>query len=439
MQQSLHLLVVDLERREAVAARYGGKWILPILRTPERARAGPLLLEWASQHGIAGLVAGQWLGCVAPSSDTVDWLAVVDARAKDPAGGAASLEWRSLASLAASTAWLTYQQWAIGRVLSTSDLPAVVGPFGTMTWTRDVQGWVEEVTGPLPSGTLDAVVPHRVTAYEVVLEFRTTRGPVYFKGLSSDRAFEARLAAKLADIAPKSFARTLALSTRPDRTVWWLMEACPGSTLAACLTCARAAHVAAAYAHIQQRTMNVVEDGRLGGLVRLELSPMAAWAAALLRETGQQGPSDQCAAAVAAIDDACERASHADVPHSWMSADFDPTNVLIDGDDVRFIDLDDCALGPAPIAVSTFAKRITRLEISCGHELYGNYERAWNPALNVHGRWRDFETVATLVECYHAWGRVKMKTEREEIHGALEPARVALARRLARAVHTALA
>jgi hypothetical protein len=179
--------------------------------------------------------------------------------------------------------------------------------------------------------------------------------------------------------------------------------------------------------------MNAVASGHLAGLPTLDLSPMAAWATWLLRDTGDRREPDSTAA-VAAIDTACARVNSADVPHSWMSADFDPTNVLVDGDDVRFIDLDDCAFGPAPIAMSTFATRVHRLGIACAGELYGTYERAWSPALDLAGRWRDFEIVSTLVDSYLGWRRVVMKTQREEISGALEPARIALARRLARLV-----
>ena len=54
----------------------------------------------------------------------------------------------------------------------------------------------------------------------------------------------------------------------------------------------------------------------------------------------------------------CARVTSADVPATWIPMDLDPTNILIDDDDrVRFIDVDDSFLGPAPLAVATLALR----------------------------------------------------------------------------------
>jgi hypothetical protein len=427
---SLHLLIVDFERHAALVAQPGGRWILPVLCAPERARLGPLLLEWAGRHGIAGRLVGQWLGRVAPDADTCDWLAVLQAAATPSVGGASSLEWRSLASLASSSSWLAYQQWAVGRALSTTGVPTVPGPFGTVTWMDDVEAWLKTATSH--RGRLSALVPHRTTASEVVLEVRTTCGLAYFKGLSSDRAPEVDLTSHLAGVAPHSFARTIAQSTRPDETVWWLMAACRGSTLAARPSRAAAARAVEAWAHVQQRASSALALPP-GDLAPFDLPSMAAWAAGLLREAGEQ-QSRPCAAAIAAMSDACERVDNAHVPRSWVWADFDPTNVLVHGDEVRFIDLDDCRVGPAPIAVSTFARRLARIGMPCAGELYRSYERAWEPAIDMGSRWHDFEVVSMVVECYLAWQRVVLKTGRNEIYDCLGPARDAIVRRLVRVV-----
>jgi len=326
---------------------------------------------------------------------------------------------------------MDYQRWAVANVLSTSGLPAALGPFGTMTWLRDVQAWVDDVVGASHGG-MDDVVPYRTTAYDVVLGLRTARGLVYFKGLSADRAPEARMSAQLAEMAADAFPRTIAVSKRPDGSVWWLMEACPGSPLAAGATCASAARVGAAYAGVQQQTVRAIEEGGFADLAPLDLAPMAAWAVDLLERTDEEPL--QPVVCAAAIKRACERVSATCVPRSWICADLDPTNVLLHGDEVRFIDLDDSALGPAPIAIATFATRIKRLGISCGSDLYRSYERAWKPQLAMRDLWRDFEIGSTLVDCHLAWKRVVVKTERQEIQGCLGLARDTLARRLARIV-----
>jgi hypothetical protein len=429
MEQSLHLLIVDRQRRNTLVTWHGSRWLLPIVRMPERVRAGPVLLRWAAERGITGHIVGQWLGRAAPEHDAIDWLVVMDA-ADDRVTAPANLRWTPVAELRSATSCVGYQRWAATSVLATSDLPATLGPFGTMTWMQDVNAWVDDVLGSMHRGTDDAVVPYRTTAYEVVLGLRTTRGVAYFKGLSSDRASEARMSTQLAAMAADVFPRTIALSRRPDGSVWWLMEACPGSTLAAVATRASAARAAAAYARVQQQTVRAIEQGHLTDLAPLDLGPMAIWAADLFDRTDERSHV-RCAEV---IERSCERVRTARVPNSWITADIDPTNILVHGDEMRFIDLDDSALGPAPIAMATFAMRMKRLAVSCSSDLYRSYERAWKPPLVMHERWRDFEIVSTLADCCLAWTRVVVKTERQEIHGCLGLARDALARRLARVV-----
>src|SRR2546427_13301 len=52
MRQYLHLLVVDRRRRTALTAVYGARWLLPMVYGAERARAAPLALGWAADHGV---------------------------------------------------------------------------------------------------------------------------------------------------------------------------------------------------------------------------------------------------------------------------------------------------------------------------------------------------------------------------------------------------
>jgi hypothetical protein len=430
MEQSLHLLIVDRQRGAALASWHGSRWLLPIVRLPERVRAGPLLLRWAGERGITGQILGQWLGRAAPDNDAIDWLAVMDASGDRLTAPGADLQLTRLAELTSAAACVDYQRWATVRALSTSDLPATPGPFGTMNWFRDVQVWVGDVAGVLRD-VPDAVVPFRTTAYEVVLGLHTTRGLLYFKGLTSDRTSEPELSAQLARIAPAAFPQTVALAKRSDGTAWWLTEACPGSPLGASASRRSVARVAAAHARVQQTSVRAIETGQLGALAPLALAPMAAWARDLL---DRQDEKRQPVPGADVVDRACERVGTARVPHGWVAADFDPANVIVHGNDVRFIDLDDSVLGPAPIAIATFAMRMKRRGLEFGGDLYRSYERAWKPQLFIADRWRDFEIVSTLTDCYLGWKRVVEKTERQEIQGCLGLACAALARRLARGV-----
>src|SRR5689334_14309184 len=85
MNQSLHVLIVDRERGTALVTRHCGRWLLPIVRSPERLRAGPLVLQWMADRGLRGRVVGQWVGRHSENGDSMDWLIVVDGVADDTA------------------------------------------------------------------------------------------------------------------------------------------------------------------------------------------------------------------------------------------------------------------------------------------------------------------------------------------------------------------
>ena len=144
----------------------------------------------------------------------------------------------------------------------------------------------------------------------------------------------------------------------------------------------------------------------------------------------------------AAIERAQGDVRHARVPQSWLPMDLDPENVLVDDDGaVRFIDLDDSYLGPAPLAIATFARRIRRARIAAVDEatlknaVYRAYEQGWPVASLVDCRWRSVEIASTVLDAYLGWRRIVTGTERGEVCGALEHAATRIGRELATAVN----
>src|SRR5581483_2779677 len=127
--------------------------------------------RWAQGCGIHGRTIGQWLGRVTNGTGAVDWLAIVSASVERSKIQSSDMRWASLASLTSSSACVEYQEWAIGKALANTQLPAVRGPFGTMTWIDDVEAWIG---GP-------CLVPYRVSAQEVVLECRAGGQRAFFK------------------------------------------------------------------------------------------------------------------------------------------------------------------------------------------------------------------------------------------------------------------
>lgn len=405
--QALHLLILHAGSGTVLAAHYGSRWLLPVVACTDRVRADPVAVRWADDRGLECDVVGQWLGRV--GVDSTDWIMVLRATRQVPVMDS-PLAWTPVDALASTPALLDYQRWALERLVGGGVPPSVPGPFGRIDWIDDAMKWIGGVVGAVR----DRATPYRSSPHEVVLGVHTRRRPVFFKGLWRDRGREAMLTRTLERLDPSSFARTLALEERADGCVWWLSAACPGRAAA------DGRSVARALAAVQQR---VAPYGPiLPELRQVDLEAAFQWATALIGE-------DEW---IAAMKRQIGSVLTADVPVSWIAMDLDPTNVLVDrSGEVRFIDLDDSFLGPAPLAMAVFAKR------SPGASLYEVYERSWSPPLaNVD--WPAFEAAAALVEAWLGWERVERNTRNGVLYGALEVGETRIRDRLRRCVHLSL-
>jgi hypothetical protein len=402
MRQLLHLLVVDCERRRALATRFGSKWLLPIVACDERVRAPLASLRWAASQGIACDVAGQWLGQI--SADGTDWLVVMRRLPGCATPEPGALRWTSLDAMSATPAVIDYQRSALSVSLERTRLPSVSGPFGHIGWIDEVTSWIDSFV------TVSAVTPYRLSASEVVLGAESPCGRVFFKGLPAQRSDEAFLTRTLSALAPRSFARTIALERRPEGSVWWLTAGCAG-------TMTRDVHaIARALARLQRRLMASAPVPRR--LHDLDLLECAKWSSQLV---------DGSTAAL--VNEGISRVVAAAVPQGWSPLDLHPTNVLVDDcGNVRFIDVDGSFLAPAPLAAAMLANRCA------DRSLYRTYEEAWFPPLRDVD-WPAFELTAAVVEARLAWRRFERHARAGELGGALEVAASRTRERLERAVH----
>lgn len=378
MRQRLHILVVNCAQRTALAARYGRRWLLPVIDCGEMVRAGPLVARWCAERDVATDVAGQWLGRV--DDESVDWLMMAPAR-PGARTDAPSLEWISLDALANRAAVLDYQSWALRRSLERTALPTVDGPFGTLDWPARVRWWMEHTLELAPV----AWTPYRTGAYEAVVGLETPRGRVYFKGLAADRLREPIVTQSFAAVAPESFAHTLAFEHREDGIAWWVTAECPGRPAN------DPVRAAIALARLQCRLQSLAHESP--HLPRTDIS----------------------------------RDEFTHLPDSWMPMDLDPSNVLIDGHEVRFIDLDDSFIGPAPQAMAAFARRCRRDTAAA----YRAYEQSWSPPLEGVD-WRGLEDAAMRCQSRIGWIRLVRSVERGELTADPDILRRRIEARLAR-------
>jgi hypothetical protein len=402
MQQSLHLLITRAATGEALAARYGSRWLLPIISCDERMRADPKAVRWCADRDIECEVVGQWLGRISPQ--VTDWLMVLSATHGDRPSDR-QLMWTPLAALISRPALIEYQGWAIRRVMEGGSTPSVPGPFGRFDWLDDVKEWIRAVAG---EPACRRIRQFRSRANEVVLCVRARCGDVYFKGLVEDRAREPRITQTLSAVAAAHFARTLAVEERADGSTWWLTASCPG------VPAANGEPVAHALAKVQRRLMNTDVCERI--LPLLDLDAALRWGTELV-DGGCVRRIETCLSSVLST-----RA-----PRTWIPMDLHPTNALVSADGaVRFIDIDESFFGPAPLAAALFATRSRDASIRAA------YERSWSPAFGSVD-WAAFEAAAGLVEAWLGWQRLERKVRGGEVHGAFEIATNRIRQRLSSA------
>lgn len=426
MRQTLHLLILDADRRCALVAWHGGRWMLPIVDLPERVRAPSTVPDWMSSRGLHGRVVGQWMGRLARNEEAVDWLVV--AYVLNGTGGSPSttLAWTPLSTLLSSAHVLDYQRWALAAASPAGEEPVTEGPFGHTHWHDEAEQLICHATGRARHEGM--LISYRVSSSDVVLEYRAGDARYFLKGLARHRVREATLTMKMYEMAPGAFARTAAFVTRPDGSAWWLMEACPGTPLAEHLTRGASTAVAVAYARVQLQVLSC--PSTLSALPVLDLVQLSAWAEGIFEKAQRHEQAGYCRAAVNA---ACEAIESGGVPRSWIAADLDPSNVLVSGDAIWFIDLDDALLGPAPIGVSTFVRRVRALGLGCADGAHRAYERAWPSSPRIVHSWPACRLLSVVLECSLGWQRLLRKTANGEVYDMIDAARRLTAARLAKA------
>lgn len=175
--------------------------------------------------------------------------------------------------------------------------------------------------------------------------------------------------------------------------MWWLMDACPGRELAMSFSLERVTRVARAYAQVQHHIGGALVGVCGDAMPRFDAGSLPGWMRSMFDGDLKESLTDAVASAAATW---CADVGRACVPASWVALDLDPTNVLVDEDAVRFIDLDDAMFGPAPFGIATFVRRCTsRLRRDPAHGdatgLLDAYSQVWQPRLSFGPSCQSFD------------------------------------------------
>jgi hypothetical protein len=396
MEQFLNLLIVDRRRRTALIQTVDRRWMLPVVACGERARAPLVATRWLTARAVTGVVAGEWLGRIAPDGRSIDWLIAITA---DPPVESPPFSWASIDGLEASKAVADYQAWAVDRVVTRGGI-AVSGPFGALDWIDHARSWIEStgLTG------LSNPVCFRASANDTVLGIRHGSAEVYFKGSAPNRGSDLHAMAAAARALPDSFPRTLALEESTDATRW-LIEGCAGVPLARlCL---------------DDDAVRVASDiGRLQRRLSPESPPSTLSLSDTLADAG--GPLE------AAWSDAVRRAFDEviSLPSGWTPLDLDPSNVFVDGPRIRYIDLEP-RITAVPMALSVFARRL-----GASGKLLQALRCAYESTLRERIPWQAVDLVSEVTEIVTGWRRVLRNVECGEVTGPLDGVARAARRRL---------
>jgi hypothetical protein len=402
MQPYLHFLVVDRRRRSALIQVVDGRWMLPVVTCSERARAPLIAARWLVARQLTGVVAGQWLGRIAPNGHSIDWLIAI---AADSPLESPPFSWASIDGLESSRAVVDYQAWCIDRVVTRVGI-GVGGPFGSLDWIDHARSWIES-TGLT---ALSSPICFRASAHDVVLGMRCGSAEMYFKGAAPDRAFDLHAIAAAARALPESFPRTLAMEEDASSTKC-VLQGCVGVPLAR-LRDEHAVRVAFDIGRVQRRLA--------AELLRstINLSDIIGAADGLLEWAGLPPLS---APTRHAFDEVMS------LPEGWTPLDLDPSNVFVDGSHVSYIDLEP-RIAVMPIALSVLARRLH----ATGEHLRA-LRRAYESALRVRVPWQSVDLVSVVAEIVLGWRTMLRNVEYEEVSGRVDRVERAVAKRLASA------
>jgi len=409
MRHLLHFLILDGDRRRALAIRSAAGWLFPSAACATGMRLGPVVSRVLGGLGLTGDGVGQWNARVTPDGGSIDTLVITVAR---PKAGRCGMDhdWIVVGDLLALPALVEYQAWALRRTFGdrTAD---VTGPFEMLNWFSSVAEWMRGLVG-----SFEGVTIHRATEWEVVLGISEGSRRWYFKGLTRERAIEAHLTMSLAMMCPASFAPTVAIESGPNGTTRWLMESWPGVPLSARLTDASIAHAAAECVRMQER----IGDVRClrPALPRLDAVALTRWSWDIVDPSRDRQATD-------AIDRAVDDVVAAGFADRWLPLDLDPANILLDDQDrVAVIDLDDSFVGPAPLAAATLVRRV-RARARRGATASGAdvvrvaYERMSQRPMTPR-LWKALDTLAVVIEARLACQRLETARARGALQGPVD-------------------
>jgi hypothetical protein len=134
-------------------------------------------------------------------------------------------EWVHVSSLSEQTFVDPADQFAVQRSLAECDRSvgaSALGPFARLGWFRELQGWVEEVIGPLGFHLTGSISQLNASPSFSLVRFETSGPAVWFKAVGEPNLREFPITLEVARLFPQYLPPILA--ARPEWNGWLALE-----------------------------------------------------------------------------------------------------------------------------------------------------------------------------------------------------------------------
>jgi hypothetical protein len=265
-------------------------------------------------------------------------------------------EWVRVSSLSERTFANPADQVAVQRSLAECDRDAgavALGPFARLGWFRELQGWIEEVIGPLGFHLTGSCSQLNASPSFSLVRFETSGPAVWFKAVGEPNLREFPITLALARLVPQYIPPILA--ARPEWNGWLAMEV-EGTNLGEAQDAHHWNTAASALAKLQIESIGwfgtLVDSGardlRASALLNLVRPFLDAMGQLMEKQTKVSAPilsRSELVLLGEQIEDALSLSTDLGIPDALGQLDLNPGNVILSEGHSVFLDWAEAYVG----------------------------------------------------------------------------------------------
>jgi hypothetical protein len=300
-------------------------------------------------------------------------------------------EWVQVSCLSERTFADPADQVAVQRSLAECDRDAgavALGPFARLGWFRELQGWIEEIIGPLGFHLVGRFSQLNASPSFSLVRFETSGPAVWFKAVGDPNLREFPITLALARLLPQYLSPILA--ARPD---WngWLAQEVEGSNLGETQDAQHWNTAASALAKLQIESIGrcgtLVDSGahdlRASALLKLVRPFLDAMGQLMEKQTKVPPPVLSRSELVLLgdqIEEALSLSTDFGIPDTLGQLDLNPGNVILSDGHSVFLDWAEAYVGNPFFSLQYLVEHFRRMagvDATAESGLTGAYTEEW--------------------------------------------------------------